>query len=113
LKREADGAYSAVEDLRAGPIAMPKDSEWVHFIENDDHFVDPSIPVREAQYIQYPGKDNALAQEVRAGLMERKSKYLKSYTAGWYFHPIFHLSWSSSGSRYRGRSNKQLFSITY
>jgi hypothetical protein len=71
---------------------MPKDSEWVHFIEHDDHFVDPSIPVREAQYIQYPGKDNALAQEVRAGLMERKSKYLKSYTAGWYFHPIFLLS---------------------
>jgi hypothetical protein len=89
LKREADGAYSAVEDLRAGPIAMPKDSEWVHFIENDDHFVDPSIPVREAQYIQYPGKDNALAQEVRAGLMERKSKYLKSYTAGWYSRPFF------------------------
>jgi hypothetical protein len=23
------------------------------------------------------------AQEVRAGLLERKSKYLKSYTAGW------------------------------
>lgn len=116
MKREADGAYSAVEDLRAGPIAMPKDSEWVHFIENDDHFVDPNIPVREAQYIQYPGKDNALAQEVRAGLMERKSKYLKSYTAGWYFRPFFSfhgLSLVPVLFRYRGRSNKQLFFITY
>jgi hypothetical protein len=28
LKREADGAYEAVEELRSGPIAMPKDHEW-------------------------------------------------------------------------------------
>ena len=57
---------------------MPKDHEWTAFVENDDHFVDPRTPVREVQNIQYPGRDNELAQEVRAGLMERKSKYLKS-----------------------------------
>ena len=39
--------------------------------------------MRNAQNISYPGRDNELAQEVRAGLLERKSKYLKSYTAGW------------------------------
>src|SRR6187402_2815021 len=83
LKREADTAYAAVEDLRTGPITMPKDHEWNAFIQNDEHFVDPNIPVREAQNIQYPGRDSELAQEVRAGLLERKSKYLKSYTAGW------------------------------
>jgi len=91
LKREADGAYSAVEDLRTGPIAMPKDHEWNAFVQKDEHFVDPRIPVREAQYISYPGRDNELAQEVRAGLMERKSKYLKSYTAGWYVLSPTHL----------------------
>lgn len=78
LKREADAAYSAVEDLRSGPIAMPKDHEWNAFVENDEHFVNPNIPVRHPEHIQYPGRDNALAQEVRAGLLERKSKYLKS-----------------------------------
>ena len=78
LKREADAAYNAVEELRTGPIAMPKDHEWNAFVENDEHFVDPRTPVREAQNIQYPGRDNELAQEVRAGLLERKSKYLKS-----------------------------------
>lgn len=90
LKREADAAYNTVEDLRTGPIAMPKDHEWVNFIRNDEHFVDPDIPVREADFIHYPGKTNELAQEVRAGLLERKSKYLKSYTAGWYvpFHGL-------------------------
>jgi hypothetical protein len=70
---------------------MPKDHEWDAFIENDEHFVDPRTPVREAQNIQYPGRDNELAQEVRAGLLERKSKYLKSYTAGWYVLSPTHL----------------------
>ncbi|KAH8819604.1 hypothetical protein F5884DRAFT_18945 [Xylogone sp. PMI_703] len=91
LKREADGAYAAVEELRTGPIAMPKDHEWNRFIETDEHFVDPRIPIRDPQNIHYPGKDNELAAEVRAGLMERKSKYLKSYTAGWYVLTPTHL----------------------
>jgi hypothetical protein len=42
--------------------------------------------------------------------MERKSKYLKSYTAGWYSHPFFPLSWSIScttGSRSSSRSPTQ------
>ncbi|CZS92561.1 hypothetical protein WAI453_006700 [Rhynchosporium graminicola] len=91
LKREADAAYSTGEELRAGPIAMPKDHEWNTFVRNDEHFVDPNIPVRQAQNIHYPGRDNELAQEVRAGLLERKSKYLKSYTAGWYVLSPTHL----------------------
>lgn len=60
LRREADGAYGAVEELRTGPIAMPKDHEWNNFISKDDYFVDPRIPVRQAQYIHYPGRDNEL-----------------------------------------------------
>lgn len=85
LKREAEAAYSAVEDLRTGPIAMPKDHEWNSFVEKDEHFVDPRMPVRESHTIHYPGRDSELAQEVRAGLMERKSKFLKSYTPGFMF----------------------------
>jgi hypothetical protein len=83
LKREADEAYNTIENLRTGPIAMPKDHEWNSFIEGDEHFVDPRVPIRQPQNIQYPGRDHELAMEVRAGLLERKSKYLKSYTAGW------------------------------
>ena len=60
LRREADGAYSALEELRTGPIAMPKDHEWNAFVEKDEHFVDPKLPVREAQHISYPGRDNEL-----------------------------------------------------
>lgn len=83
LKRDADESYEAIDSLRTGPIAMPKDEEWKAFVEKDERFVDPRIPVREAHNIHYPGRNHELATEVRAGLLERKSKYLKSYTAGW------------------------------
>lgn len=83
LKREADAAYGAIEELRVGPIFMPKDTEWNSFIQRDDRFVDPEIPMRSAEFIHYPGRDHQACQEIRAGLLERKSKYLKSYTAGW------------------------------
>lgn len=83
LKREADNAYNVIGELREGPISMPKDQEWIHFVTHDNQFVDPSIPLRAADQVHYPGQDHEAAQEIRAGLLERKSKYLKSYTAGW------------------------------
>jgi len=83
LKREADEAYEAVERLRTGPIAMAKDQEWKSFVHENEHFIDPRVPVRRPENINYPGKENPAAVEVRAGMLERKSKYLKSYTPGW------------------------------
>ncbi|KAH8706808.1 hypothetical protein BGZ61DRAFT_493523 [Ilyonectria robusta] len=91
LKREADNAYNVIGELREGPISMPKDQEWIHFVTHDNQFVDPSIPLRAADQIHYPGQDHEAAQEIRAGLLERKSKYLKSYTAGWYVLSATHL----------------------
>ncbi|KAI2627522.1 hypothetical protein GGR54DRAFT_589336 [Hypoxylon sp. NC1633] len=91
IKREADAAYNSIDELRAGPIAMPKDHEWVTFIQRDTQFVDPDVPMRSAEHIHYPGRDHFACQEIRAGLLERKSKYLKSYTAGWYVLSPTHL----------------------
>ncbi|KAK5126464.1 hypothetical protein LTR85_010700 [Meristemomyces frigidus] len=91
LKREADDAYHVVEGLRSGPISMPKEQEWLDFVTNDPHFVDPDVPVRRIEDIEYPGKHHPAASEVRAGMLERKSKYLKSYTAGWYVLSPTHL----------------------
>ena len=91
LKREGDDAYNAVEALRTGPISMPKDAEWMAFVQNDPHFVDPNVPLRRVEDIEYPGKHHPAAAEVRAGMLERKSKYLKSYTPGWYVLSPTHL----------------------
>lgn len=83
LKREADEAYDTVEKLRSGPISMPRDREWNAFVANTDEMVDPRVPVRNVENVTYPGMDHPAAAEVRSGMLERKSKYLKSYTPGW------------------------------
>ncbi|EPE05143.1 ph domain-containing protein [Ophiostoma piceae UAMH 11346] len=92
LRRETGLINSVTEELRAGPLSMPKDEEWTSFIyNNSDQFVDPDVPLRLTQFITYPGQDHAACQEIRAGLLERKTKYLKSYTAGWYVLSPTHL----------------------
>ncbi|KAI1438152.1 hypothetical protein GGR50DRAFT_533983 [Xylaria sp. CBS 124048] len=99
LKREADTSHNTVRDLRSGPIAMPKDREWVDFIQRDPHFIDPAVPTRTIEQIHYPGQDHYACQEIRAGLLERKTKYLKSYTAGWYVLSPTHLHEFKSADR--------------
>lgn len=62
---------------------MAKDHEWNSFISGNSQLVDPRVPMRTVEQIRYPGKDHPAATEVRSGMLERKSKYLKSYTPGW------------------------------
>ncbi|KAJ5172902.1 hypothetical protein N7492_005495 [Penicillium capsulatum] len=99
LKREADEAYDTVEKLRVGPISMPQDHEWNSFVATTDELVDPRIPLRNVDNITYTGKDHPAAAEVRAGMLERKSKYLKSYTPGWYVLSPTHLHEFKSADR--------------
>ncbi|GME35976.1 hypothetical protein GTA08_BOTSDO06697 [Neofusicoccum parvum] len=99
LKRDADEAYNTIERLRAGPISMPKDGEWTQFVEHDPHFVNPRTPLRRIEDIEYPGKHHPAAAEIRAGMLERKSKYLKSYTPGWYVLSPTHLHEFKSADR--------------
>ena len=83
LKREAEESFETAERLREGPLAMAKDHEWDSFIKNSNQMVDPKLPVRSVDHITYPGKDHPAGIEVRSGMLERKSKYLKNYTPGW------------------------------
>ncbi|KAK8162937.1 hypothetical protein IWX90DRAFT_436717 [Phyllosticta citrichinensis] len=99
LKREADEAYETAERLRAGPLAIAKDLEWTEFVEHDPHFVNPRTPLRNIDEIEYPGKHHPAAAEIRAGMLERKSKYLKSYTPGWYVLSPTHLHEFKSADR--------------
>jgi len=99
LKREADEMYSTVEKLRTGPVAMPRDQEWGRFVRSDPHFVNPDLPLRRLEDIGYPGKHHPATAEVRAGMLERKSKYLKSYTPGWYVLSPTHIHEFKSADR--------------
>ncbi|OQE43594.1 hypothetical protein PENCOP_c003G07567 [Penicillium coprophilum] len=99
LRREANEALDTVEKLQAGPISMPQDFEWNQFVSETEELVDPRIPLRNVENITYPGKDHPAAAEVRAGMLERKSKYLKSYTPGWYVLSPTHLHEFKSADR--------------
>ncbi|KAF1956590.1 hypothetical protein CC80DRAFT_412755 [Byssothecium circinans] len=99
LKHEADESYSTIERLRSGPVGMPRDREWDQFVHRDPHFVNPDLPLRRLDDIEYPGKHHPAAVEVRAGMLERKSKYLKSYTPGWYVLSPTHLHEFKSADR--------------
>ncbi|KAJ5814740.1 hypothetical protein N7474_006517 [Penicillium riverlandense] len=99
LRREADEAYDTIEKLRVGPISIPPDYEWNSFVAATDELVDPRIPLRNVENIAYPGRDHPAAAEVRAGMLERKSKYLKSYTPGWYVLSPTHLHEFKSADR--------------
>ena len=83
FSREATLDIDAAEKLKEGPIALAKDHEWNTFVTNNNQMVDPRNPVRQAANITYPGQDHPAAIEVRSGMLERKSKYLKNYTPGW------------------------------
>lgn len=83
MKRDADNSYEASEKLKEGPLAMAKDHEWDEFVTHSSQMVDPRVPLRESQNITYNGKDHPAAIEVKSGMLERKSKYLKNYTPGW------------------------------
>lgn len=91
MRREADDSYDAAEKLREGPLAIGKDMEWDTFVTNNSQMVDPRNPVRQVEHITYPGKDHPAALEVRSGMLERKSKYLKNYTPGWYVNLVLSL----------------------
>merc|ERR1711939_1136735 len=99
LRREADDAYDAAEKLKEGPLAMPKDHEWDEFTTNNNQMIDPRRPVRQVANIVYPGKDHPAAIEVRSGMLERKSKYLKNYPPGWYILSPTHLHEFKSADR--------------
>ncbi|TQS35658.1 hypothetical protein Golomagni_03915 [Golovinomyces magnicellulatus] len=90
LRREAEMANVTFENLHNGPIFMPKDREWSHFLKSED-LVDPEVPMRQSKNIKYFGMDDELVQEVRVGVLERKSKHLKSYITGWYVLTQTHL----------------------
>ena len=83
LRRDAGEQFEAAERLREGPLAIAKDHEWDEFVLHSDQLVDPKVPLRQAAHITYPGKDHPATIEVKSGMLERKSKYLKNYTPGW------------------------------
>lgn len=100
------GAEAAnIQDLLAGKILNGYASsdpvlEWDSFIQRDANFVDPDLSLRNIQDLSYPNMHSSLAYEIRSGYLERRSKYLKSYSRAWYvLTPTFLHEFKSSDRR--------------
>lgn len=70
-------------------------------MEHDANMIDPSIPLRSFEEIEYPGHKHPSILEIRSGMMERKSKYLKSFSPGWYVLTPMYLHEFKSSDRTR------------
>lgn len=83
-RREGQELIDLSERLTATTLHLPQDYEWSAFVERDPHMINPVIPMRNVEEIEYPGHSHPAVTEVRAGILERKSKYLMSFTPAWY-----------------------------
>ncbi|QLG72515.1 hypothetical protein HG535_0D02230 [Zygotorulaspora mrakii] len=58
--------------------------EWENFILRDPNFIVPNLPMRKMKEIVYKHQYNPLIHEIKSGVLERRSKFLKSYSKGFY-----------------------------
>lgn len=58
--------------------------EWENFIARDDNFIPPNLPMRKLKEIVYKYQYDPMIYEIQSGYLERRSKFLKSYSRGFY-----------------------------
>ncbi|KAH3670309.1 hypothetical protein WICMUC_004878 [Wickerhamomyces mucosus] len=73
-----------ISQLDAGFLTKQPSVEWDQFIASDKNFIDENLPKRELSQLQYEKDNDPLTYEVRSSFLERRSKFLKSYSRGYY-----------------------------
>lgn len=68
--------------LTNSTLRVSPEYEWASFVERDPEMVKPSENLRLLEQIEYPGYQHPGVLEIKTGTLERKSKYLKSFTPG-------------------------------
>lgn len=70
--------------LDGGFLSRDPAFEWDNFIKKDPNFIAPNLPMRKLKEISYKYQYDPLSYEIRSGVLERRSKFLKSYSKGYY-----------------------------
>jgi hypothetical protein len=82
LTAEATSTSEFAATINRTGVELPIDKEWDSFVADAKDMVDPNIPIRTFKDIDYPGAHQVTL--IRSGRLERKSKYLKSYSSAFY-----------------------------
>lgn len=100
IGQEAMNVETFSSKILGGYVQADPVEEWDHYIKRDPNFVNPNLTLRKIQDISYPNMNSSLAYEIRSGYLERRSKYLKSYSRAWYvLTPTFLHEFKSSDRR--------------
>ncbi|CCH43663.1 Phosphatidylinositol 4,5-bisphosphate effector protein [Wickerhamomyces ciferrii] len=73
-----------ISNLDYGFLTKQPSFEWDQFVAKDKNFIDENLPKRDYKSIQYDKINDPLTFEVRSSFLERRSKFLKSYSRGFY-----------------------------
>lgn len=74
-----------VNRLLSSFLSLSPSHEWDNFLLRDNtNFIPLNLPMRKFKEIEYTEKNDPLTLVVQCGYLERRSKYLKSYTKGYY-----------------------------
>lgn len=77
-------------ELQQGMLSRPPALEWDHFVSHHPSCLlnwksnDPVPPARKLSEIIYPQMKSSLAKCIRAGYLNKKSKFLKNYNKGYF-----------------------------
>jgi hypothetical protein len=82
LVAEASSTNEFAAHINRTGANLPVDKEWDSFVADAKDMVPPTIPIRAFKDIEYPGVNQVTL--IRSGRLERKSKYLKSYSSAFY-----------------------------
>lgn len=85
LGEEAQLAFDILlSKMETGFFNKDPQFEWENFIMRDPNFIVPNLPMRKMKEIVYKNQQDPLTYEIRSGVLERRSKFLKSYSRGYY-----------------------------
>ncbi|CAB4252813.1 similar to Saccharomyces cerevisiae YIL105C SLM1 Phosphoinositide PI4,5P(2) binding protein, forms a complex with Slm2p [Maudiozyma barnettii] len=73
-----------ISKLDVGFFNKDPQFEWENFIARDDNFISPNLPMRKLKEIIYKYQYDPMTYEIHSGYLERRSKFLKSYSRGFY-----------------------------
>ncbi|CCH62185.1 hypothetical protein TBLA_0G02450 [Henningerozyma blattae CBS 6284] len=75
---------SLISRLDMGFFSKDPQYEWDDFIERDSNFIELDLPQRKLQMINYKNQFDPFTYEIRSGYLEKRSKFLKSYSRGYF-----------------------------
>lgn len=76
---------SVISKLDSTLLNKNPNLEWDNFIQkNTSNFVPPNLPMRKFKEISYSNQHDPFTVEIKSGFLEKRSKFLKSYSRGFY-----------------------------